>query len=139
MDNPILTVLDDVSPPLLARISSLAVERGDEGWRLRLSYCLYVEAYPGEEIELDGHQIRMAGEPPDGVSVRAHHRWPDSTHPLPDAAPDEATAWLWGVHDDGRLGALDVARYDGHGPSRWLAKTHAGSDEERVEWLRAIR
>jgi len=124
------------------RLSALTVERDADGrWCAILTYALALPGIADSEtgpyrIALDTHDL------PPGVRAWARVRVPDSIHALeidgesldPQAVVDTMFLELAALD----LGTLDVARFDCGGAPRWVAKTHAGSESERVAWMRSI-
>jgi hypothetical protein len=132
-------IIAAIPDALRARIGALWIEPAPGGgWQARLSYSLMVSAYPGEEVEAGPYRIGADLEDlPAGVSATARVRYPDSTHPLDvwgdDPAP-HVQHQIQQLQQSGLLGNLD---WHDHGGC-WLVKTHAGSDVERVAWVRSL-
>lgn len=70
---------------------------------------------------------------PKGVSLRGFTRWPDQKEILDWRIP--ALEQIKELHNSGICGNLDW--YE-HAPDRWIAKTHAGTDKERLDWIKSL-
>lgn len=120
----IILALDDEDRRAL---SAIWIERGSAGiWQAR---CSIARQQYGER----------AHTCPPGVGLTAWVRVPDQIYPL-DLDEIERDrhmrAQALAVQQSGIVGMLDLARYDrADRETRYLIKTHAGTQKERTQWL----
>ncbi|MBF6591286.1 MAG: hypothetical protein IVW57_12275 [Ktedonobacterales bacterium] len=83
---------------------------------------------------------------PDGVTSMALMHWPDRTVPVTLRIPVETQ--IRDLYHTNLLGMVDAARFDAdaqqvemglHPSATWIIKTHAGSLQERLDWLASLR
>lgn len=122
------TIYDEVGMLSERQLRRLSVIRVDsEAQTLRLSIHCY------DKMRLDiGEDVESAG-----VSAVSIERVPDVVVPYEFRGVDQVYAELAELPKEW-VGILDVAKF-AYGSGGWaiLAKTHAGSDAERFEWLRS--
>lgn len=137
-------IVADLEPRLRDTLSSLAIAFDGERASVTLSFALY--GPPGTFGRAGPYQVTVdTANMPEGVSLAGWERYPDQQRPvtLDVPIPDQIAA----LEDAGMVGSLDAARFDGgsdavragYPATRWIVKTHAGSQNERMAWLRSVR
>lgn len=125
----------------LARLSSIFIHQRQADlltggpWQADLHYAGCVPVRPADSARL------YISDMPKGVTVTARES-DDTTHELDVTDPPDPCirAQIAALHDSRLVGWLDAARHE-HEPSgrlEYVIKTHAGSDAERADWLRAL-
>ena len=115
--------------PLLRRtLSAIWVEDTAAGRTATLSYVCYGPIGTGRGCYATVDDAAL----PDGVTLGGVERWPDSRYVIDGGGtPDDA---IRALDADRLVGALDWTRIG----SRWIVKTHAGSQRERTAWLLSL-
>lgn len=110
-------------------LSAIWIERGRSGgWQARCSICRDKYAESGA----------MAG-----IAMMVWERVPDQEYPLDldEIERDRSVrAQAYALQESGMVGKIDMARFDGADhTTKYLIKTHAGSQQERTRWLLGLR
>ncbi len=111
----------DLDPLLIRTLGALSIETRDDGYLVLFRFMLY-----GQHLERDGDVEQC----PD-VKVLLDGK----------VDPEEEIKGLEECEIVGGLNSLKIAAgwpgNDGEGP-KWVVKTHAGSQGERIEWRNSI-
>lgn len=137
-------IVQSLEPIFLRSLDAIIVDFHGDHATARLTFHLYTQGDTAAAgpyvISFDDHNL------PDGVESCALLHWPDRTVPLTLRLPVETQ--IRDLDATGLVGTLDAARFDAdalqvemglHPPSRWIIKTHAGTQTERVAWLQSLR
>lgn len=125
----LLDILLDLPREDLLAVSAISIERSNSGnWQARLNI------FRNKYSEHDLHEF---------VGMQAWERVPEQCYPLDldeverDADIRQQAA---AVQESGIIGKLNMARFDSAaGHTRYLIKSHAGSQQERSRWALTIK
>lgn len=138
-------IVAGMEPPLRAALAAIRVDCDGAGAEARLSISLFRPPSPAGSVS--GYAVTIdTASLPAGVSLTGWERWPDIVRTISMATP--MAAQIAALDASGLVGTLDAARFvpvhaadvaAGHHPAaRWIVKTHAGSDAERLAWMRTL-
>jgi len=121
----------DLDPVLINTLSGFSVEAGQRGYTVRFKFAFYGPALTDTTLS----------EIP-GVGSGAVAQYPDIEVLLDPATwPKEQIDELGECEIAGQLHAVQIPpKYPGNSSDepKWIVQTHAGSQAERLQWLRSI-
>lgn len=135
----ILEALTDLPPALLRAASHLIVTPWDDTHAtLTVSIAIMLPGVPARR-DAGPYAVTVdSADLPDGIALTGWTRYPDQVRTI--TIITSVRDQLATVHAAGIVGTLDVALMEAAAPGypRWHVTTHAGSQAERLAWLRSL-
>ena len=127
----LLKIIESIPWDERQTISGVTISDGREsskGWTATVSYLAHVKTEKGNKP---------------GVSLQQGDRVPDTLHPISVNQNDPAgdiEGQIRDLDESDLLGNLDSAMLEAEtrGHHQWIITSHAGSQEERIQWMRDI-
>lgn len=121
----------DLDPVLIDTLSGFSIEAGGEGYRVRLKFAFYGPALTAAILsDSAGPGSGMVAQYPDIEVLLDRNIWPKDQ--IDELSECEIA---------GQLHEVQIPPgYPGNcsDEPKWIVQTHAGSQAERLEWLRSI-
>lgn len=121
----------DLDPVLIDTLSGFSIEAGERGYRVRFKFAFYGPALNDETLSASGKTgSGVVAQYPDIEVVLDRRVWPKDQ--IDELSECEIV---------GQLHAVQIPPgYPGNSSEepKWIVETHAGSQAERLQWLRSI-